>query len=405
MRTFRAMTITDFHFRPKHLIALVGLATLLVLVGLWARGRSDASKAGAGMVSSAMEQLPMVMVVQPVEKPAVLSMTLPASVEALEQATLYAKVSGYVQWIRVDKGDYVRKGDVLALLEVPEVDKQYQSALASLQQAQAEEERAQAETSLKQVTYKRLGDVRQSKPDVLPQQEVDAAHAAYEVAQSDAKLAKAKVELARAEIGRLEVLRQFANITAPYDGVITARFVDPGALIQQGTNSTGTPVLTIASMDTVRVYVYVPEADVSYVDHGKPAMVLLNALPEKGFSGKITRFANAVDPQTRTMKTEIDLPNPGHRILPGMYGTVELKLAAESNALFVPGPSVRRDADGRPFVYTVEQNLIRKVPVQTGLDDGSMIQVKGLHGNEVVVLSGTANLQEGIAVKTVRAGS
>jgi multidrug efflux pump subunit AcrA (membrane-fusion protein) len=81
-------------------------------------------------------------------------------------------------------------------------------------------------------------------------------------------------------------------------------------------------------------------------------MVLLNALPEKGFSGKITRFANAVDPQTRTMKTEIDLPNPGHRILPGMYGTVELKLAAESNALFVPGPSVRRDADGRPFVYT-----------------------------------------------------
>jgi RND family efflux transporter MFP subunit len=247
--------------------------------------------------------------------------------------------------------------------------------------------------------------VRQSKPDVLPQQEVDAAHAAYEVAQSDAKLAKAKVELARAEIGRLEALRQFAKITAPYDGVITARFVDPGALIQQGTNSMGTPVLTIASMDTVRVYIYVPEADVSYVDHGKPAMVLLNALPQKGFTGKITRFANAVDPQTLTMKTEIDLPNPGHRILPGMYGTVELELAAESNALFVPDPSVRRDGDGRPFVYVVEQDRIRKVPVQTGLDDGSMIQVKGLHGNEVVVLSGTAKLQDGIAVKTVRAGS
>src|SRR5260370_17711085 len=268
-----------------------------------------------------VETVAMVMVVEPVAKPAVLSMTLAASVEGLEQATLYAKVSGYVQWIRVDKGDYVRKGDVLALLEVPEVDKQYQSALASFQQAQAEEERAQAETSLKQVTYKRLGDGRQSKPDVLPQQEVDAAHAAYEVAQSDAKLAKAKVDLAPAAIGRLEALRQFAKITAPYDGVITARFVDPGALIQQGTNSTGTPVLTIASMDTVRVYIYVPETDVSYVDHGKPAMVLLNAVPGKGFSGKITRFANAVDPQTRTMKTDIDLPNPGHPISPAMYAT------------------------------------------------------------------------------------
>src|SRR5258708_14268390 len=121
------------------------------------------------MVSPAVEQLPMVMVVQPVEKPAVLSMTLPASVEALEQATLYAKVSGYVQWIRVDKGDYVRKGDVLALLEVPEVDKQYQSALASFEEAQAEEERAQAETSLKQETYKRLEEVLHPKPDVLPQ--------------------------------------------------------------------------------------------------------------------------------------------------------------------------------------------------------------------------------------------
>src|SRR5260370_26384726 len=180
-----------------------------------------------------VETVAMVMVVEPVAKPAVLSMTLPASVEGLEQATLYAKVSGYVQWIRVDKGDYVRKGDVLALLEVPEVDKQYQSALASFQQAQAEEERAQAETALKQVTYKRLGDVRQSKPDVLPQQEVDAARAAYEGAQSDAKLAKAKVELARAEIGSFQTLGRFAKITAHYGGVSTARVLDPGALIQR----------------------------------------------------------------------------------------------------------------------------------------------------------------------------
>ncbi len=391
--------------RLKYLIPVVALAGLLVWLGLRARSHSDDSRPGTGVAAAVVEQLPLVTIVQPVEKPAVLSITLPASVEALDQATLYAKVSGYVQWIKVDKGDRVKKGDVLALLEVPEVDKQYQSVLASVQQAQAEEERAQADASLKQVTYKRLAGVRHSNPDVLPQQDVDAARAAYEVAQGDAKLAKAKVELARAEVGRLEALQQFAKITAPYDGVVTARFVDPGALIQQGTNSTGTPVLTIASIDTVRVYVYVPEANVSYVDRGKSAMVLLNALPGKGFAGKITRFANALDPQTRTMKTEIDLPNPGHHILPGMYGTAELKLEAESGALFVPYPSIRRDADGRPFVYTVEQGRIRKVPVETGLDDGSMIQVKGLRSDETVVLSGTASLQEGLSVKTVKAGS
>ncbi len=391
--------------RPKFLISFVVLAGLSVWLGLRAHNHSGEANSAPGVVAAAVQQLPVVTVVQPVEKPAVLLTTLPASVEALDQATLYAKVSGYLKWIKVDKGDGAQKGDVLALLEVPEMDKQHQSALAAVQQAQAEEERAQADATLKQVTYKRLAGVRQSKPDVLPQQDVDAARAAYEVAQGDTNLARAKIELARAEVGRIEALQEFAKITAPFDGVVTARFVDPGALIQQGTNSTGNPVLTIASIDTVRVYVYVPETNVSYVDRGKPVIVLLNALPGKGFPGKITRFANALDPQTRTMKTEIDLPNPGHRILPGMYGTAELKLEAESGALFVPYPSIRRDADGRPFVYTVEQGRIRKVPVETGLDDGSMIQVKGLRNDETVVLSGTASLQEGLSVKTVKAGS
>ena len=397
MRDFR------LDLKPKYLLSLAAVAGLAVWLGLLARNRSQAPKANVS--AAPVEQLPLVSVVQPVTKPAVLSITLPASVEALDQATLYAKVSGYVQWIKVDKGDRVKKGAVLAQLEVPEVDKQYQSALAAVQQAEAEEERAQAEAILKQLTYKRLADVRQSKPDVLPQQEVDTARAAYEVAQGDAKLGKAKVALARAEVGRLEALRQFAKITAPYDGVITARFVDPGALIQQGSGSAGSPVVTIASMDTVRVYVYVPEADVAYVDRGKPAMVLLNALPDKGLAGRITRFASALDPQTRTMKTEIDLANPGHRILPGMYGTAELKLAAEGEAVFVPDPSIRRDSEGRPFVFVVEHQRLRMMPVQTGLDDGSMMQVKGLRGSETVVLSGTTNLEEGMAVRTVKAAS
>ncbi len=383
----------------------LALAGIVVWSALRAHNHSREADSLASAVSAAVEQLPVVTVVQPVEKPAILSITLPASVEAFDQATLYAKVSGYVQRVNVDKGDRVKRGNVLLQLEVPELDKQHQSALAAVQQAQAEEERTLAQVALKQVTYKRLADVRQAQPDVLPQQDVDVARAAYEVAQGDAKLAKAKVELAHAEVGRLEALQDFAKITAPFDGVIIARFVDPGALIQQGINSTGNAVLTIASIDMVRIYVNVPETSVSYVDRGMPVIVLLNGLTGKGFPGKITRFANALDPQTRTMKTEIDLPNPGHHMLPGMYGTAELKIAGISGALFVPDPSIRHDAEGRPFVYTVEQGRIRKIPVETGLDDGSMIQVKGLRGQETVVLSGTTNLQEGLPVRTVKSGS
>jgi membrane fusion protein, multidrug efflux system len=285
---------------------------------------------------------------------------------------------------------------------VPEVDKQYQSALAAVRQAEAEEERAKAETTLKQVTYQRLADVRQGNPDVLPQQDVDTARAAYQVAESDAKLAKAKVELARAEVGRIDAMREFAKIKAPFDGIITARFVDPGVLIQEGSSSKGNPVLTVENIDTVRVYVAVPEPSVPRIDRGKPVTVFLNALAGEGLQGKITRFANALDPQTRTMKTEIDLRNPGHHVLPGMYGTVQLKLAAaETEGLFVPDAAIRHDANGKPFVFTVEQGRLRKVSVEIGIADGGSIQLTGPKANERVVISGTADLVEGLSVRTL----
>lgn len=388
--------------RPRYSIPAAMLGGLLIW--LVTRPRSHLDSSGQPFAAhEAVEQLPVVTVVHPVVKPAVSSITLPASVEALDQATLYAKVSGYVQWIRVDKGDQVRKGDVLALLEVPEVDKQYQSALAAVRQAEAEEERAQAETTLKQVTYQRLAEVRQGNPDVLPQQDVDIARAAYQAAEGDAKLAKAKVELARAEVGRLDAMREFAKIKAPFDGIVTAWFVDPGVLIQEGSSSKGNPVLTVENIDTVRVYVAVPEPNVPRIDRGKPVTVFLNALAGEGLQGKITRFANALDPQTRTMKTEIDLRNPGHRIFPGMYGTVQLKLAPEAEGLFVPDAAIRHDADGKPFVFTVERGRLRKVSVEIGIADGGSTQVTGPKANEWVALSGTADLVEGLSVRTLEA--
>lgn len=179
--------------------------------------------------------------------------------------------------------------------------------------------------------------------------------------------------------------------------------MDPGVLIQEGSSSKGNPVLTVENIDTVRVYVAVPEPSVPRIDRGKPVTVFLNALTGEGLRGKITRFANALDPQTRTMKTEIDLRNPGHHVLPGMYGTVQLELAAETEGLFVPDAAIRHDANGKPFVFTVEQGRLREVPVEIGIAEGGSTQVTGPKVSERVVISGTADLVEGLSVRTLEA--
>jgi RND family efflux transporter MFP subunit len=357
--------------------------------------------------SAARERLPVVTVVEPTRKAAIRSITLPASVEAYEKATLYSKVAGYLKWIRVDVGDTVRQGEVLAEIELPEMEKEYQSAEASVRLAEADAERARADVKFKELTHKRLESVRESQPNVISQQEVDVARAAHESAEGDAKLTLAKLDLMRSKVEELQAEMVYAKIISPYDGVVTERFVDRGALIQRGTNSTGNvaPVVTVASIDRIRVYLSVPEPGVPSLRQGAAARVSLEAFPGKTFEGKVTRFATALDPQTRTMKTYVELPNPGHLIRPGMYGTTELELTSELNALFPPAQSIRRDSQGQTFVYTVTEGRVRKTAVETGLDDGKLIQVKGLRGDETVIQTSTAPLQEGLSVKTVRASS
>jgi RND family efflux transporter MFP subunit len=367
----------------------------------------DMTVSPSGVRAAAPQPLPVVTVIEPLRRPAVHSITLPATVEAFEKAKLYAKVTGYLGWIKVDKGDRVRKGQVLAQIQVPEMEKEYQRALAEVQEAEAADERAQAHAKLKELTYSRLAGIRESQPDVIPQQEVDEARAGFDVARGDVKLAKAKVDFARAEVERLETLMEYAKIRSPYNGVVTARFVDSGVLIQSaaGSGSNASALVTVMDIHKVRVYVNVPEPDVVHVDVGDPVDVVLDALPGKTFRGAVTRSAMALDPGTRTMKVEIDLPNPGHSIRPGMFGEATLKLGEESGALFLRSESVRQDSDGEKYVFTVGDGRIRKKTVETGLDDGKLLQVKGLQGDETVVLNSTEELRDGLPVKAVKAGS
>jgi RND family efflux transporter MFP subunit len=389
--------------RPKKIFALIGagVAVSAVLALVHREGTSE-SRTVSSHVSAAAESLPVVTVVEPERRPEVRTITLPASVEAIEKATLYAKVSGYVRWIHVDKGDRVKKGEVLAQLEVPEVEKEYQSAQAAVDESQAEYERAQTDATLKKLTYERTKGVRDSEPAVVSPQEVDVARAASETAAGNVRLAKAHLDKARADLAKLKVLAEFAKVTAPFDGVVTDRFVDPGALIQAGANSLGSPVVSVARIDQVRVYTSVPEVNVAEISRNVKAQVRLDALQGRKFPGKITRFADAVDPQSRTMKTEIDLPNPGHRILPGMSGTVTLELSIDLHAVFLPDQSIRQDSAGNKYVYAVEDGRLRKLQIQTGNDDGTVTQVFGLRDVQAIVLSGAENLQEGSRIKAVK---
>ncbi len=389
--------------RPGKVFGLI-VAGVMGLAGLQTvyRALVPARLAIPTRVSAAAESLPVVTVVEPERRLSVQTITLPASVEAIEKATLYAKVSGYVQWIRVDKGDRAKKGEVLAQLEVPEVEKEYQSAEAAVAESQAEYERAQTDANLKQVTYQRTQGVRDSEPTVVSLQEVDVARAASETAAGNTRLAKARLDKAHAELGKLQVLTEFAKVTAPFDGVVTERFVDPGALIQAGVNSSGSPVVAVARIDQVRVYISVPEVDVSQVARGIAANVRLDALPGMQLTEKVKRFADAIDPQSRTMKTEIDLPNPNHRILPGMFGTVTLELSTDPHAVFLPDQSIRQDSAGKKYVFAVENGNVRKIAIQTGQDDGTVTQVFGLGGEQAIVLSGAENLREGSRVNAMK---
>ena len=314
-----------------------------------------------------------VQVVKPTRQDIAYTVNLPANVAPLYQTTLYAKVSGYLKWIGPDKGDVVKKGQVLAILDAPEVQEQYQQAVADYK--------------IKKLTYERLNSVWQETPEVIAKQDVDVAEAGYEGAKH--------------MLEQRTALFDYTKVRAPYAGIITARFADPGALIQIATASaTGAiPLFTIMDIETVRVYTNIPQDDAPLVKPGTTQAILtVREHPGRQFKGTVTRTTLALDPATRSMLVEIDLPNPDHALQPGTYGEASLVLRQSRDALSItPGTIV---TSGKlKSVFVVEDGRARLVPIQTGITDGRSVEVlKGLTGAEDVVVVGKGKLIDGMAV-------
>jgi membrane fusion protein, multidrug efflux system len=313
---------------------------------------------------------PKVAVIRPQPGGVARTISLPGDLVGYYEAALYSKVTGYLKNIFVDKGDMVRTGQVLAVIEVPELDEELAHA--------------QADLEIQRLTYQRLQSVWQSDPRLVARQDVDIAYS--------------KFDEARANVAQLRAMESYTRIVAPFDGVITERFVDPGALIHAGGQQSATapmqgparpggaaaPVVSLARLDKLRIYVYVPQAEVDSVYDGMPATVKVQGFDGKRFSGKVTRYAHSLDLATRTMLTEVDLENPERKLFPGMYANVTMVLERDPDALRLPDSAV--GGDSPRTVLVIRNGRIQQVPITTGIDDGQYIAItSGLTSHDLVV--------------------
>lgn len=398
----------------RRLPLAVVFAFVVVGGSLWlgCGGHSVETRTGLHAPADDTRSVP-VKVIYPERHDLVRRRVLPGSLEPFEQVTLYAKTAGYLRWIKVDIGDRVRQGDVLAALDVPEMAEEVKQAEADLQRARAklaharaELDRARADARLKKVTYERLRSVRQEEPDVLSQQRVDEARAALDVAQAMVAVAESQIDVAESEVARAEAnrarlmrLMEYARIRAPFNGVVTKRYVDPGALIQRALSQKDvSPIVTIARADRLRLTIDVAEPDVPYARPGRSVTFTVDALPDRVFKGTLTRVARALDPQTRTMRAEIDVANHRGLLHPGMYAHVTLVLERRKDALTVPAEALIIEG-GRAYVYTVRDGRARRIAVERGLDDGIRVEiVDGLTERDPVIMSGRQAVRDGTPV-------
>src|SRR5580704_8141669 len=337
------------------------------------------------------DHLPRVEVVRPRRATVAQRLQTNASLEAFEEADLFAKVSGYLSDVRFDIGDHVKAGQVLAVIDVPEMkqelaeaEAQLESKCSSLVSARRQLDHNKADVALQDALAKdreQLGEGRQFISDRTLDQvhaNADIAKADLGVAEANRDLAANQVDVAAATVEKIKTLLAYTQIVAPFDGVVARRRVNRGDLVQAATATRTTPsagsLFTVQRIDTIRVFCDVPENEVPHLRIGDPAIVKPAGFDGKPFTGTVTRFSLRLDPETRNMRTEIDLPNPEERLYPGTYAVVSLEMNRRPDALTVPARAVGSDDDGH-FVEPVTANRITPGTIKTGLADNGNIQV------------------------------
>ena len=347
-------------------IAAVTVLAILVIIGVWNRIGQRHDQENFAQRTTQLEV--NVATAQRDSKPK--ELVLPGTFQAFNQTTIFPRSNGYVESWKVDIGDYVQAGQLLAEIATPEVDQQ-------LAQARAQEEIAK-------LTADRWRDLLDKK--VVSKQEYDQDEKAYEAA--------------KANLQQLEKIQGFQQIVAPFAGKIAARNIDVGTLVTAGTGNSGTPLFTLVQSDVLRVYVFAPQENAPSIHEGLEAKIVLQEYPGQEFDGKVTRTAGALDPQSRTMQVEVQVPNQQGKLYAGMYGQVKFLLPDDNAPIVVPADAFVFRAQGPQVVTVTNDHRVHWQKISVGRDFGTQLEVlDGLKENTEVVMNPTDDLREGVHVQ------
>ena len=354
-------------------------------------------------------------VTRAIRMPMVRQLTLSSELVPFQEIDVFAKESGYVKELNVDYGTRVTKGQLMAVLEIPELQVQLQQDQAAIEnmqeqvaQAQQETNRVEAQSKVAHLQYDRLKKVADSKPGLVAQQEVDdwqgkdlATEAQVEASKSAMQSAQSALAAAQAKLVHDKVLFDYARITAPFAGVVTQRYANQGALMQAGTSSStqAMPLVKLAQDDVFRLVIPVPESDVPLIRVGQPVEVRIPSM-NRTFPGRVARFSSDLKADTRTMHTEVDVPNPNHILIAGMYAEATLTLEHKDAALAVPLQAVDHQGDRSIVMLVNPANRIEVRTVTLGLQNAGFAEVlSGVTDGEQVVVSDRGALKPGEVVR------
>ena len=369
---------------------LIGAALLVLITAGAVTFLNRNTESNALAKETEAVSIPTVAVVQPQSEPGNDELVLPGNLQAFEESPIFARTNGYLlRWYK-DIGSKIQKGELLAAIDTPEVDQE-------LSQARASREQIKAALALAKISADRWANLR--KTDSVSQQEADQQASGYQ--QALANLAAAD-----ANLRRLEDLESFKNVYAPFSGVLTRRNVDPGALINSGAGAAGKELFDIARVDPLRVYVSVPQAYAPNMKVGMKANVTLQEFPGQKFLGTVARTADAIDPATRTLNTEVDVPNKDGKLLPGSFGQVHFATGTSIPRITIPVNAMLFRSEGPRVAVVDKDGKVHLRPISIGRDFGATLEILGgLDISDQIIINPSDSLEEGQKVHVAKANA
>ena len=366
---------------------LIGAALLVLITAGAVTFLNRKTEADALAKETEAVSVPTVAVVQPEAEPGNDELVLPGNLQAFEESPIFARTNGYLlRWYK-DMGSKIQKGELLAAIDTPEVDQE-------LSQARASREQIKAALELAKISADRWANLRKS--DSVSQQEADQQASGYQQAQANLAAADANVR-------RLEQLESFKNVYAPFSGVLTRRNVDPGALINSGAGVAGKELFDIARVDPLRVYVSVPQAYAPNIKAGMKANVTLQEFPGQKFMGTVARTADAIDPATRTLLTEVGVPNKDGKLLPGSFGQVHFATGTSIPRITIPVNAMLFRAEGPRAAVVDKDGKVHLRPISIGRDFGATLEILGgLDVSDQIIINPSDSLEEGQKVHVAK---